>query len=57
VALEALADANNGIKDPAAIRAVMKIADGNYITPVKQKAKDLLSKLRKYSAASSGSGK
>lgn len=57
VALEALAEINNGIKDPAAIRAVMKIADGNYITPVKQKAKDLLSKLRKYSAASTGSGK
>ncbi|MBU0928688.1 MAG: HEAT repeat domain-containing protein [Spirochaetes bacterium] len=57
VALEALADANNGIKDPAAIRAIMKIADGNYITPVRQKAKDLLSKLRKYSASSSGAGK
>lgn len=57
VALEALAEINNGIKDPAAIRAIMKIADGNYITPVKQKAKDLLSKLRKYSAASTGSGK
>jgi len=57
VALEALAEINNGIKDPAAIKAIMKIADGNYITPVKQKAKDLLSKLRKYSAASSGSGK
>jgi len=57
VALEALAEINNGIKDPAAIKAIMKIADGNYITPVKQKAKDLLSKLRKYSAASTGSGK
>lgn len=57
VALESLAEINNGIKDPAAIRAIMKIADGNYITPVKQKAKDLLSKLRKYSAASTGSVK
>jgi hypothetical protein len=59
VALESLADKNNGIKDPAAIRAILRIADGNYITPVKQKAKDLLTKLRKYSAAgaSSGSGK
>ena len=56
VALEAIADANNGIKDPAAIRAIMKIAEGNYITLVKQKAKDLLDKLRKMSA-SSGSGK
>lgn len=57
VALEALAEINNGLKDPAAIKAIMKIADGNYILPVKQKAKDLLSKLRKYSAASTGSGK
>lgn len=56
VALEALAEANGGIKDPAAIRAIMKIADGAYITPVKQKAKDLLTTLRKYSS-SSGSGK
>ena len=57
VAFEALAEANNGLKDPAAIKAIMKIAEGNYITPVRQKAKDLLSKLRKYSASSSGSGK
>jgi hypothetical protein len=54
VALEALAEANNGIKDPSAIRAILKIADGNYITPVKLKAKDLLIKLRKYSSSSSG---
>jgi len=57
VALEAIADANNGIKDPAAIKAIMKIADGNYISPVKTKARDLLSKLRKYSASTSSSGK
>ncbi len=56
VAFEALADANNGLRDPAAIKAIMRIADGNYITPVRQKAKDLLSKLRKFSA-STGSGK
>jgi len=59
VALEAIADANNGLKDPAAIRAIMKIADGNYITLVKQKAKDLLDKLKKMAASSgnsSGSG-
>ncbi len=58
VALENIANANNGIKDPAAIRAIMKIADGNYITLVKQKARDLLDKLKKMSASSSsGSGK
>lgn len=55
VALDALAEKNNGIKDPAAIRAILRIADGNYIPPVKQKAMELLAKLRKYS--SSGTGK
>jgi hypothetical protein len=55
VALERIADKQNGIKDPAAIRAVMRIATGNYIKPVKDKANDLLGKLRKYSgSASSG---
>jgi len=57
VALEALAEVNGGLKDPAAIRAIMKIAEGNYITPVKRKAMDLLTKLRKMSSSSSGSGK
>ncbi len=56
VALEALADAQGGLKDPAAIRAIIRIADGNYINPVKQKARDLLTKLRKASASSSSSG-
>lgn len=56
VALEALADANGGLKDPAAIKAVIRIAEGNYIKPVKQKATELLKKLMKMSAPS-GSGK
>lgn len=50
VALERIAEKNNGIKDPAAVRAIMKIATGNYIAPVKTKANDLLNQLRKYSA-------
>ncbi len=57
VALEMLADATGGIKDPAAIRAIIRISDGNYITPVKQKAKDLVAKLRKMTAASGSGGK
>lgn len=57
VALERIADKNNGIKDPAAIRAIMKIATGSYISPVKTKANDLLNKLRTYNAQSSSSGK
>lgn len=50
VALEALADQHNGLKDSAAIRSIMRIADGNYITPVRQKARELLDKLRRMSA-------
>ena len=56
VAFEALANADGGLKDPAAIRSIIKLAEGNYVTPVKIKAKDLLSKLRKM-GSSSGSGK
>ncbi len=56
VALERIADKQGGLKDPAAIRAVMKIATGNYITPVKQKASELLDKFRRVSV-SAGSGK
>lgn len=50
VAIERLADKNGGIKDPAVIKSVMRIASGNYIKPVKDKANDLLSKLRKYAS-------
>jgi hypothetical protein len=51
VALERISDKQGGLKDPAALRAIMKIATGNYIAPVKQKASDLLDKLRKSSLA------
>ncbi len=54
VAIERIADANGGLKDPSIIRTVLRIADGNYILPVKQKARQLLDKLRKMSVGSSG---
>jgi HEAT repeat protein len=54
VALELLANAQGGLKDTAAIRAIMRIADGSYITPVRQKARNLLNDLR---TASNSSGK
>lgn len=58
VALEMLADAQGGLKDPSAIRAIMRISDGSYIAPVRQKARDLLLKLRRMDAAGgSSSGK
>lgn len=61
VALERIADKNGGIKDASAIRAVIRISSGNYIKPVKDKANEVLNKIRKYSSAASstaqGSGK
>ncbi|HOX14431.1 MAG TPA: HEAT repeat domain-containing protein, partial [Spirochaetales bacterium] len=54
VAIERLVDAGTGIKDPSIIRTVLRIADGNYIIPVKQKARQVLDKLRKSAASSSG---
>ena len=52
VAIQRLADKNNGLKDPDAIRAVMRIATGNYITPVKAMANQVLDSLRHYQASS-----
>ena len=53
VALDKLAAKGGGIKDQGTIRAIMKIATGNYITIVKQKAKDVLDK---FMGASSSTG-
>lgn len=57
VALERLVDAGVGVKDPSIVRTVLRIADGNYIVPVKQKARQVLDKLRKSAASSSSGGK
>lgn len=54
VALEAISDAQGGLRDPSAIRAIMRIADGNYITPVRNKALALLTKLKDYTASNNG---
>lgn len=57
-ALEAfakLAEANGGIKDPAVVRTIIRISEGSYIRPVKNKAKELLGTLRKYSANNNSS--
>ncbi len=56
VALRGIAEKNKGIKDPSAIQAVMRIASGNYITPVRNEAAKLLDDLRKIQL-SSASGK
>jgi len=56
-AFEKIAEKNGGIKDPAAIRTIIRIADGPYIRPVQARAKDVLNTLRKYSAQSNSAKK
>jgi len=48
LALEKIAKANNGIKEPDAYRALVRIAQGPYIRTVKQKALSTLEELKKY---------
>ena len=48
LAFEKIAEANNGIEDPSAIRALVRIQNGNYIKTVQRKAKSVLDKLRSY---------
>jgi HEAT repeat protein len=45
-----IAEKNNGIKDPGAIRILMRIAEGPYIKPVQDRARLLVTDLRKYNA-------
>ena len=45
-AFEKIAEANGGLRDRSAMEVLVKIADGPYITPVKEKAKAALSELR-----------
>ncbi len=48
LALEKIAKKNNGIKEPDAYRALVRIAQGPYIRTVKQKALETLEELKKY---------
>jgi len=48
LSLEKIAKKNNGIKDPSAYRALVKIAQGNYIRTVKNKALQVLDEMRQY---------
>ncbi len=48
LAFEKIAEANNGIEDPSAIRALVRIQNGNYIKTVQRKAKSVIDKLRSY---------
>jgi len=47
-AFEKIARQNNGINSPEAIRTLSRITEGYYITPVKERARQLLADLRNY---------
>ena len=47
-AFERIALANNGIRDRAAIDTIIRISEGPYITPIQNRARELLNDLRQY---------
>ncbi|MDR0597044.1 MAG: HEAT repeat domain-containing protein [Treponema sp.] len=47
-AFETLAKKNGGLKDPSALRTIMRIADGRYISPVRDRARQLIYDLKQY---------
>jgi len=47
-AYERIADSNGGLKDPDAYRTMQLIAEGPYITPVRNRAISLMGQLRNY---------
>lgn len=50
-AFEKIARQNNGINSPEAIRTLARITEGYYITPVKERASQLLAELRSYNSS------
>jgi hypothetical protein len=53
-AYETLAKKNGGLKDPSAIRTILRIADGRYIKPVQDRARQLIFDLRQYKNGDNG---
>ena len=47
-AFSKIAEKNNGIKDPNAIRMLIRISEGNYINSVKERAKQVLMDIRRH---------
>ena len=48
--IEKIAQKNNGIRDPGAIQLLIRIAEGSYVQPVKERARQAILNLRKYTA-------
>jgi hypothetical protein len=49
-AFDSFAKNNNGLKDFSVVQAIILIRDGRYIRPVQEKARTVLSNIRKYSS-------
>jgi HEAT repeat protein len=49
LAIKKIAETNNGMSEPAALRVLVRITQGNYNRSVKDKALEVLQLLRKYS--------
>ena len=47
-AFEKIARQNSGISSPDAVRALVLVSEGQYVTPVKERARQLLAELRTY---------
>jgi hypothetical protein len=49
-AFEKIAEKNGGIRDPSAVQALIRIAEGPYIRPVQDRARQVIMDLRRYNA-------
>ncbi|MCL2804484.1 MAG: HEAT repeat domain-containing protein [Treponema sp.] len=47
-AFEKIANKNGGLNSPDAVHTLIRISEGNYITPVKERARQLIADLRTY---------
>ena len=50
--LDKIASRNKGLRDPTAVQLLIRIAEGPYASPVKERAKQAIIDLRKYAASS-----
>ncbi|MDR0302540.1 MAG: HEAT repeat domain-containing protein [Treponema sp.] len=54
-AFEKIANKNGGINSPDAIQILIRISEGHYVTPVKERAKQFLADLRSYGSSNDSS--
>jgi HEAT repeat protein len=56
-AFDSFAKNNNGLRDFSAVQSIMLIRDGHYIKPVQERAKEVLTNIRKYAAQNDNNNK